>query len=459
MIEDPGENQERWRSTPVDERIQIFITWLGDSCNRESLFIIDDIEAFGYPKIPVILKYPAQHTLISTRDSNLKRVDRVFRELRLSPLGHDDTVRILKSTLEGLPADPAFWNDLGSIARTIQGHPLAARNAIPFVMDYLATYDSPSKAFSQLLEVQDPEERRVFLEFSFEGRSLWEAFDTSLERLKLQQNSQNATSLLQILPFLSCANDRVDDFLKMKKSLPADSEKELPDMAVLKSGYTVISNWLSKLRGVSFYLQSGLSNHTKALDIHPLVLQYMLLRLDERRRLDLIRQVLQLCHALVDIQNDREAEIKPHVLHCGQVCRGLGISLSELGLPQSTIRWVEGLHGIQAEEGEDPFGDPIDLSSAAVDEFVETCMETKKSLRRGENSLFEETRMTQMLINCVRAWRAVGWSIEEQGEIADYLKPALLEAMEVLQEMVKFRNMYPDIILELGSFRASLIEG
>ncbi|KAF5633873.1 uncharacterized protein FTJAE_7025 [Fusarium tjaetaba] len=460
MIEDPGENQERWRSTPVAERIQIFITWLGDRCNRESLFIIDDIEAFGYSRIPVILKYPAQHTLISTRDSNLKRADRVFRELRLCPLGHDDTVGILKSTLESLSADPAFWNDLGSIALTIQGHPLAARNAIPFIMDYLATYDRPSKAFSQLLEVQDPEERRVFLEFSFEGRSLWEAFDTSLERLELQQNSQNATSLLQILPFLSCANDRVDDFLKMNKSLPADSEKDLPDMAVLKCGYTVISNWLSKLRGVSFYLQSGLSNHTKAIDIHPLVLQYILLSLNERRRVDLIRQVLQLCHALMDILNEREAEIKPHVLHCGQVCRGLGISLSSLGLPESTIRWVKRLLEIQVEEGEDPFGDPIDLSSAAVDEFVKACMETKKSLRQGsENSLFEKTRMSQMLINCVRAWRALRWSIEEQGEIADYLKPELLEAMEGLQEMVKLRNMYPDIILELGSFRASLIEG
>ncbi|KAG5782196.1 hypothetical protein H9Q73_004172 [Fusarium xylarioides] len=322
MIEGPAENQERWRSTPVAERIQIFIAWLGDRCNRESLFIIDDIEAFGYSKIPVILKYPAQHTLISTRDSNLKRADRVFRELRLSPLGHDDTVRILQSTLQNLSADSVFWDSLGSIARTIQGHPLAARNAIPFAMDYLATYENPSTAFSQLFRSQDPEERKVFLEFSFEGRSLWEAFHTSLERLELQlqEKPQNATSLLQILPFLSCGNDLVDEFLKMNKSLPADSEKELPDMAVLKSGYTVISNWLSKLRSVSFYLQSGSSSHTKALDIHPLMLQYMLLRLDERRRVDLIRQVLQLCHALVDSQNEREAQIMPHVLHCVQDC-------------------------------------------------------------------------------------------------------------------------------------------
>ncbi|KAF5639667.1 hypothetical protein F52700_4049 [Fusarium sp. NRRL 52700] len=273
MIEGPGENQERWRSTPVDERTQIFITWLGDKCNKDSLFIIDDIEAFGYSKIPAILRYPARHTLVSTRDSNLKRADRLFRELRLSPLAYDDTVKILQSMVESLSADPVFWDGLESIAHTVQGHPLAARNAIPFAMDNLATCESPSVAFSELFESQDPEERRVFLEYNFEGRSLWEAFHTSLERLELQQNSQNATSLLQILPFLSCDNDCVDDFLKMNKSLPANSQDELPDMAVLKSGYTVISSWLSKLRSVSFYLQSGSSNHTKALDIHPLMLQ------------------------------------------------------------------------------------------------------------------------------------------------------------------------------------------
>ncbi|TVY69839.1 Protein SERAC1 [Fusarium oxysporum f. sp. cubense] len=163
MIEGSAENQERWRSTPVAERVQIFIAWLGDTCNKDSIFIIDDIEAFGYSKIPVILRYPAQHVLISTRDSNLIRADRVFRELRSSPLGHDDTVRILQSTLESLSANPVFWDSLGSIARRIQGHPLAARNAIPFAMEYLATYKSPGAAFSELFESQDPEERKVFL--------------------------------------------------------------------------------------------------------------------------------------------------------------------------------------------------------------------------------------------------------------------------------------------------------
>ncbi|KAL5617889.1 hypothetical protein FOVSG1_000111 [Fusarium oxysporum f. sp. vasinfectum] len=129
------------------------------------------------------------------------------------------------------------------------------RNVIAFITEYLATEDNPSYAFSNLFEIQDPEERKVFLEFSFEGRSIWEAFDTSLKRLELQGNSQSAAKLLQILPFLCPDNGSVDDLLKMDKRWLRDCEDELPDMAMLKAGYTVMSSWLSKLRAVSFYVR------------------------------------------------------------------------------------------------------------------------------------------------------------------------------------------------------------
>ncbi|KAF4432635.1 hypothetical protein FACUT_8323 [Fusarium acutatum] len=412
MIEDPGENQERWRSTPVAERIQILIAWLGDKCNRESLFIIDDIEAFGYSKIPVILKYPAQHTLISTRDSNLKRADRVFREIRLSPLGNNDTARILQSTLESLSADSGFGDDLCSISRAIQGHPLAARNAIPFAMDYLATYESPSTAFSQLFESQDPEDRRVFLKFSFEGRSLWEAFGASLERLELQENTQNATSLLQILPFLSCDNDCVDDFLKMNKRLSLDCEKALPDMAVLRSGYTVMSNWLSKLRGVSFFLQSDSSNTAKSLNIHPLMLQYMLLHIDEQRRISLMRQLLHLFYNVVSTAAEKEFQIKPHVQHCIRVCRGLGVSLNALDLPEGVLKWVMGLLEEREEireleeSGEvrqNPFDDPVELLQGSVNDFITLCFGMKAKLQGYGNITSEGSAAYKMISDLAEA--------------------------------------------------------
>ncbi|KAL9565577.1 hypothetical protein ACKAV7_009759 [Fusarium commune] len=464
MMEGPAENQERWRSTPVAERIQIFIAWLGDRCNRESLFIIDDIEAFGYSNISVILKYPAQHTLISTRDSNLKRADRVFREVRLSPLGHDDTVRILQSTLESLSANPVFSDGLGSIARTIQGHPLAARNAIPFAMDYLVTYESPSAAFSQLFESQDPEERRVFLEFNFEGRSLWEAFDTSLERLELQENTQSAASLLQILPFLSCDNDWVDDFLKMDKRLPLDCERELPYMAVLKSGYTVMSNWLSKLRGVSFYLQNDSSNNAKSLNIHPLMFQYLLLHMDEQRRVSLTRQLLHLFYNIVSTAAEREVQIKPHVQHCVQVCRGLGVSLNALDLPEGVLKWVmwllEEREEIQeledSEVGENPFNDPVDLPHGSVDDFVSLCFEMREKLQGHGNMMSEGSAPYKMITDCKTAYKEVRRHIGAHESVPESCKSNLIEAIAVFEDMVRSRSPYPEFILELEGFKGTL---
>ncbi|KAF5254431.1 hypothetical protein FANTH_689 [Fusarium anthophilum] len=379
MLESPADNQERWRSTPINERIQIFIEWLGDRCNRDSLFIIDDIEAFGYSQIPIILKYPAQHILISTRDSNLKRADRDFRELRLSPLSHDDTIRILKSTLTSLSADSAFWDNLDTIASTIQGHPLAARNVIPFMIEYLATYDNPGAKFSDLFRIQDPEERKVFLQFSFEGRSLWEAFESSLQRLELQENHESAGNLLQIIPFLSCDKDCVDDLWKMDTRWLSSHEEEFPDIAVLKSGFTV--------------------------------------------------------------------------------CRELGISLESLRLPSDMMRWVTFFFDDQEEEEPDPFADPVELPSAAVNRFILNCRQTQEKLREGNVSVIDGATISGMLINCKRAYRELKSLAEDHGGIPGPLKPGLGDAIELLEDMVRLRNMYPEFIDELQEFGRKLQDG
>ncbi|RBA12697.1 hypothetical protein FPRO05_04147 [Fusarium proliferatum] len=248
MLENPTENQERWRNTPVPERIDIFMTWLGNRCNKDSLFIVDDIEAFGYSTIPTILKYPAHHTLISTRDSNLKWTGRYFQDFRLPPLDYGATLKILESTLEELSCNPIYRNGLDLVAHRVQGHPLAARNAMSFIIEHLATYDSPSIEFSDLFDRDDPEERKTFLDFSFEGRSLWDSFNLSRKRLSLQENHQAALRLLQILPFLCVDNESLDYLFKMDKRWLRDYEGEFADITMLKSSYMALSTWLSKLR-------------------------------------------------------------------------------------------------------------------------------------------------------------------------------------------------------------------
>ncbi|KAH7190862.1 hypothetical protein DER44DRAFT_707818 [Fusarium oxysporum] len=465
MIDNPAVNQERWRTTPVSERIQIFTAWLGDACNKESLFIIDDIEAFGYPKISTILKYPAHHALVSTRDSNLMRTDRDFQEFRLSPLNNEDTIGVLQDTLKRLSWKGVSRTELNSIAHRIRGHPLAARNAIPFIMEHLSTYESPTAAFLDLFESHDPEERKLFLEFSFEGRSLWGAFDTSLERLGLQESSDSAIKLIQVLPLLRSDRDCMDDVLKMDKRWLRECEQELPDIAVLKSGYAVISKWLSKLRGVSFYVWSDSFSLAKSLNIHPLMLQYMLLNMDEQTRTSLMRQVLQLCYKLEDRGADRETQVKPHVLQCVQVCQGLGVSLISLGLPEGIMQWVEGFLEEQEEVQEveeveeSPFADPIELTSAIVVEFIKICMETNEKLQGCGSSMPEESTTYKMMVDCTMSYKEMRRRIGVHEGIPDSLKPTLVDAITVLQEMVRLRNIYPKLISDLEVFRKGLIDG
>ncbi|KAF9765727.1 hypothetical protein IL306_001994 [Fusarium sp. DS 682] len=459
MIDNPAVNQERWRSTPVPERIQIFTTWLGDACNKDALFIIDDIEAFGYSEIPNILKYPAHHALISTRDSNFIRADRDFRELRLSPLNHEDTMRLLQRTLKSLSSNTASLGGLDSIARKVQGHPLAARNAIPFIREHLSTYESPSAEFINLFESHDPEERKLFLEFSFEGRSLWEAFNTSLERLQLQENPESAAKLIKILPFLCFDSDCMDDLLKMNKRWLNECEEELPDIAILKSGYAVLSKWLSKLRGVSFYVWSDSFSPTKALNIHPLVSQYMLLHMDEQTRNSLVRQVLQLCYKLEDRGAVRETQVKPQVLRCIQICQGFGVSLNNLGLSEDIIQWVEGFFEEQEdleEMEENPFADPIESSSAAVDEFVTLCVQTKQELQGHGNSMPEDSTTHKMVEDCKISYKEMRSCIGLSNEIPESLKPTLVDAITMFQGMVRMRSIYPEFIRELEDFKKSL---
>ncbi|KAH6887727.1 hypothetical protein B0T10DRAFT_461161 [Thelonectria olida] len=466
MIDNPAVNQERWRNTSVSERVQVFITWLGDASNKESLFIVDDIETFGYSNIQLILKYPAQHIVISTRDSNLIRTDRAFQEFRLSPLDNDDTIGILQDTLKSLPwvsVKRLSSRELDSIAHKIKGHPLAARNAIPFIMDRLSTYQNPGAEFVNLFESQDPEERKLFLDFSFEGRSLWDAFNTSLERLQLQENPGNALKLIQVLPYLRLDHDCIDDVLKLDKRWLRDCAEEFPDVAVLKSGYAVVSDWLSKLRGVSFYVQSDSFSAAKALDIHPLILQYILLHINEQTRRNLAKQVLQLFQKLEDRGAHRHSQVRPHVLQCIEVCHGLGISLSSLGLSKSILQWVEGflMGELKGEEKEEetvkrPSLDLDEPASTVIQEFATNCMQTKELLEKAGMSMTYDGTAYLMITNCKKGYKNLRRLLKGHEEVPESLKSKLGETIMVLEEMVRSRSLYPEFISELIEFRKEL---
>ncbi|RSM18346.1 hypothetical protein CDV31_002865 [Fusarium ambrosium] len=220
MIETPNLNWERWRRTETPERIRIFVEWLGKDFNKDSLLILDDAEIFGAASIQVALKYPAWHIVMSTRDSNLKGPGRESFDLRLPPLTADETVSLLQNSLDKFPKEDSELfddHDFERLARAIQGHPLAAQNVIPFLLDYLGTFDNPTDEFVRILNNGTGEERKVFFKFAARDRSLWDAFHSSLELLRQKEGSENAVKLLQLLPYLRTDDDCIDSFLKTSK--------------------------------------------------------------------------------------------------------------------------------------------------------------------------------------------------------------------------------------------------
>ncbi|SCN65891.1 uncharacterized protein FFB20_12367 [Fusarium fujikuroi] len=455
MIDNTAVNQERWRHTPDSERIHIFTKWLSNACNKESLFIVDDIEAFGYSKIQTILKYPVHYALVSTRDSNLNRADRYFQDIILPPLSNTATKEFLTSMVNNLSTNTLRLSRLDSVADKLQGHPLAIRNAIPFILEHFMRFDDPIAEFLDLFESQKSEERRLFLEFNFEGRSLWEAFDTSFQRLLLQENSEEATKLIQILPFLSPDKHCIDQVLHMDKSWFHECQEGLPDMAILETSPRVISSWLSKLRGVSFYILSSSQSTSRDLNFHPLILQYMLLHIDDRTRINLMRQVLHLCYMLEDKGAARMSQIRPHVVHCTRVRRGLGIPRDSLGLPVNIVQWVKTCCR-NAEVGVHPLDESNRLKYDAVNKFITSCREIERISLDNKGPITDEATIYRVLENCRKDFIAMQELAEGEDGIPKPLRPAVLDATEVFQNMVRLRSNYPELINELEGLKNRL---
>ncbi|KAM5359546.1 hypothetical protein ACJZ2D_014402 [Fusarium nematophilum] len=468
MIEDSNVNWERWQRTPTPERIQIFVNWLGEDCNRDSLLILDDAELFGAASIQAALKYPAWHIVMSTRDSNIRWTDREFRDIRLPPLTLSDTVSILEGWLNKLQEDEIEIlprKDLGSLAQVVHGHPLAAQNAVPFLIDHFATSDNAIEEFVRLFEHGNLDEKEVFFKFRAKDRSLWDAFNASLKQLALQEDSESAVQLLHLLPYLRTDDDSIDPFLKMRKRGLTKRPGISNHATLLQSEYLIISKWLEKLRGVSLYITAG-PPRSRSLNIHPLVLQFAQLLLDEEARKDRMRAVLEVFYELNERQGgNSHGHIVPHVNHCLQICSHLDISLRDLGLASDVALWLDqfsGARGQQKEstfdytnriESENPFGDTTGLLAAKADHFVMLCAATQNQL---EVSGFQDGhgQVQSMVIKCVTSFKGLKNDLTKAGDHRCLgILASLGEAVDSLSQMVRSTNLYPDLCMELDEFR------
>ncbi|UPK94698.1 hypothetical protein LCI18_005633 [Fusarium solani-melongenae] len=432
MIENPNVNWERWRWTDTPERIQIFLDWLGKDFNKDSLLILDDAEIFGAASIQNALKYPAWHIVMSTRDSDLKGPGRESQDLRLAPLTDNDKALLLQNSL--------------------------TQNVIPFLLEHLGTFDNPTEEFVRILDNGTGEERKIFFKFVARDRtdrSLLDAFNSSVELLKQKEGSENAVKLLQLLPYLRTDDDCIDSFLRTsKKGLLLQTDVS-PHGAVLRSEYLVVSKWLEKLRDVLLFV-SDWPRRSKRLDVHPLVLQFaQLLPSDEVRRHQ-IRNLLQLFYEF----NQRQGEVHviPHVNHCLGICSRFEISPRDLGLSLNVISWLETVStGVTkpAEPSNNPFIQESDSIADKTRGFILLCARTQKKLKDVDSQLGNGGQNHQLVLKCVGTFRELKGSLRHEEAYCGLqpLAQQLEDAVGSLSEMVRSMSIYPELPLELDSFR------
>ncbi|KAM0434040.1 hypothetical protein ACHAPT_003984 [Fusarium lateritium] len=470
MIENPNINWERWRQTETAERIQIFVDWLGKDFNKDSLLVMDDAEIFGAASIQAALKYPAWHIIMSTRDSNLKGPGRESRDLRLAPLTAEDTASLLQNSLNNFSQEDSELfdgQDLERLARAVHGHPLAAQNVIPFLLDYLGTFDDPTEEFVRIINNGTGEERKIFFTFVTRDRSLWDAFNSSLELLKQKEGSENAVKLLQLLPYLRTDDDCIDSFLKASKKGLLPQTNASTHGAILQSEYLVVSRWLEKLRDVSLLVSNG-SRRSKRLEIHPLVLQFAQLLPSDKARRHQIRDMLHLFHEFFRRQG--EDHVILHVNHCLGICSRFEISPQDLDLSSDVISWLEGISTSLTEpvkpswtsqQPQNPFTEEKKSITDKTKGFILLCARTQKKFKdidfqvgNGQNQ--------HLVLKCVGSFRELKDSLTHESAYCGLgpLGP-LEDAVSSLSEMVRSMSIYPDLPLELEEFgqRCRNLEG
>jgi hypothetical protein len=373
---------------------------------------------------------------------------------------------LLQNLLHDLsPDDSQLFDgqDFQGLARAIQGHPLAAQNVIPFLLEYLGTFDNPTKEFLRILDNGTGEERKIFFKFVARDRtdrSLWDAFNSSVELLKQKEGSENAVNLLQLLPYLRTDDDCIDSFLKTSKKGLLPQADVSPHGAILRSEYLVVSKWLEKLRDVSLFVSNG-PRRSKQLDIHPLVLQFAQLLPSDEARKHQIRDLLQLFYEFY--QRQGAEHVIPHASHCLDICCRLGISPRDLSLLPDVVSWLETVSiGVtQPTESSgttqlnNPFMQESDSIAAKTKDFILLCARTQKKIKNVDLLLGEGKNQQHLVLKCVGSFRDLKGSLKLE-DAYFCLKPLaqqLEDAVGSLSEMVRSMSIYPELPLELDSFQ------
>ena len=332
-----------WLQLGPSERVNAFRTWLGETENQPSLFIVDDIDGMlDDALIQAALPRDAHCIMFSTRDPSIvDSLDRECRELRVNPMDVDEMASLMASVLRrstNLHID-ITERELEAIAKIVDGHALAACRAISYIIHVLAqtAKSRPADAFLNIFNGSNWKARLSFLEYKPRfGHSIMKTFDISLQRLR--RHRDDAILLLELIAILSSETDSLDfrQFLDIERSWLVTIKDDLPDFQIFVHGMADKMELLAELENVSIGLRPSLS---MPLQLHPLWVECILQQAKHDGRCRWLYQVVLLCYKswqrkeVIDI-------VRRVVLRCVEVAKKFDIGLDLVSGSEELKYWL-----------------------------------------------------------------------------------------------------------------------
>jgi hypothetical protein len=314
------------------ERVAAFSDWLNRGSNDHTLFLIDDIDAIHDPaEMTNALSYQA-NTVIYTGRNPYAFPTKRKKEEEVPLLSSEETVLLLKRTIEQsslssrriIPSE----QDLTAVADILQGHPLAACNAVYFMtqeLSYAIRTPSPIKRFIEMFSLDQWELRKDFLEFKpHSGVSVMESFELSLQRI--QEKQSLSSRILQIAAFLT--NEILDfrEFFLISRPWIVEFQDEIPNHSLFTISETTLAKCLRSLEGTSLIMSSS---PVDKLRLHPVWVECLRQHVKHPGRLRILSQITLLIR--VSLARNEDVELMARFLdNCQSAAKAFRISEQEL---------------------------------------------------------------------------------------------------------------------------------
>lgn len=230
------------------------------------------------------------------------------------------------------------------IVNAVQCHPLAALNAIKYIIRVLSQHKEATagSGFVAMMAGNEHWARQHFLTYKPDSPSIMETFEVS--RTRLSKPDTQALALMNFLSLIETKGKEDFDFRDFffEHSCPIPSEN-FPDHQILGAENFRLQELFSELEKVSFGERLQTS---KPFQFHPLWLECTRHTMGPEGLIRYARQILlvsyhTICvdHGVVNITPDIDDSFLRHVCKCLQVCGSFKIGLDDLELPAKVSKF------------------------------------------------------------------------------------------------------------------------